>query len=357
MTAVGTLGGPLARNLAGKLKKEILDGKIAPGQFLPSVRQLSGKWHLAPKTVHQAMRALVGDGLVSAEVGRGYRVLSRANDPTRGCPIACVLSSQAPGQEWSGFNATLLSALQTASAAYGWSLLGVGARDMAPEQLIEQCRQARSWALIVDSYDPRVLELAGRAGLPAVMVNSWHPEARADAVLQDGFLGGYLAARHLAQKGHRRIAWAGQISESIHGMARFGGAVNGLREAGLGFEADMILELREGSPSDAPRRLLSRADRPTAVLALWQGRCAEMARAAADLGLVPGRDVEVAGWCSEEEYDGGYQSAFPGGYLPPTVTWSLATLAKTTVARLAERRERPELPPMRIHIETRLIVK
>jgi len=357
MTVVGMLGGPLASNLAGKLKKEILEGRIPPGQFLPSVRQLSGKWQLAPKTVHQAMRQLVGDGLVSAEVGRGYRVLSMVNDPTKGCPIACVMYSQAPDQEWRGFNATLLAALQAAAATQSWSLLGVGARGMPAEQLIEQCRASRAWALIVESYDPRVLELAARAGLPAVMVDSWHPDARADAVLQDGFLGGYQAARHLASRGHKRIAWAGQITESAHGMLRFGGAVNGLREAGLAFEPDMILELPEGSPSDAVARLLARPDRPTAVLALWQRRSVEAVAAVRELGLVPGKDVEVVGWCSAEEYAGGYAADFPEGAVPPTVTWSMATLARTAVARLAERRERPELPPMRIHIETRLTVK
>ncbi|HOX07055.1 MAG TPA: substrate-binding domain-containing protein, partial [Planctomycetota bacterium] len=155
----------------------------------------------------------------------------------------------------------------------------------------------------------------------------------------------------------KRIAWAGQITESAHGMLRFGGAVNGLREAGLAFEPDMILELPEGSPSDAVARLLARPDRPTAVLALWQRRSVEAVAAVRELGLVPGKDVEVVGWCSAEEYAGGYAADFPEGAVPPTVTWSMATLARTAVARLAERRERPELPPMRIHIETRLTVK
>ena len=357
MTVIRTTGGPLANKLAGELKQEILDGRIAPGQFLPSVRQLSHSRQMAPKTVHQAVRSLAGDGLVSAEVGRGYRVLSRANDPTRGCPIACVKSSQAPGETWRGFGATLLAALQAAAATQGWSLLGVGAQGMAAEQLIEQCRQARSWALIVDCYDPRVLELAAKAGLPSIMVDSWHPEARADAVLQDGFLGGYLAARHLAAKGHRRIGWVGQITETAHGMTRFGGAVNGLRESGLAFEADDILELPEGTPSDAVRRFLDRPERPTAVLALWQRRCVETVAAVRALGLVPGRDVEVVGWCSEEEYAGGYAGAFQDAQVPPTVTWSVATLARTAVARLAERRGRPDLPPVRINVETRLVAR
>ena len=357
MTVNRIQGGPVASNLARELKSAILAGSLAPGEFLPSVRQLSQRRRLAPKTVYHAVRALVADGLVSAEPGRGYRVLSRANDPTRGCPIACVMYSQAPDQEWRGFNATLLAALQDAASAQGWSLLGVGARGMPPEQLIEQCRSSRAWALIVESYNPRVLELAAKAGLPAVMVDSWHPDARADAVLQDGFLGGYQAARHLVSRGHRRIAWAGQVSESAHGMLRFGGAVNGLREAGMAFDPDMILELPEGAPCAAVRRLLERPDRPTAVLALWQRRCVETITAARELGLVPGRDVEVVGWCSEEEYAGGYAADFPEGAVPPTVVWSMATLARTTVARLAERRERPELPPMRINIETRLAVR
>jgi DNA-binding LacI/PurR family transcriptional regulator len=346
-------GGRTAAGLCQFLKKLILAGRVAPGDLLPSVRKLSAEHGLSCKTVHRALKLLASDGLVASEPCRGYRVLARANDPNRGHPIAYVLSAQMAGEKWTGLNRLLLTALQDAAGMRGWSMLGAGARGIAYGEVIEQCRASRAWGVIVDVHSPEIVEMARRAGLTVVMVDAWHPDAKADAILQDGFRGGLLAGRHLAELGHRRVAWFGPISESVHSMSRFGGAVNGLRKFGVPLAPDLIVETPELDATDLARKLLARKDRPSAVIALWRERAFEVANAAREMGLVLGKDIDMVGWTVEEQYDE-YVSHFSGNPVPAAITWDLSTLAETAVARLAERRDRPDLPPMRIHIETRL---
>jgi hypothetical protein len=78
------------------------------------------------------------------------------------------------------------------------------------------------------------------------------------------------------------------------------------------------------------------------------------ARAARELGLALGRDLDLVGWCAEGHWDRAYEAAFGPGQVPPTVTWSVTQMAEAALARLAERRAHPELPTMRMNIETRL---
>ena len=78
-----------------------------------------------------------------------------------------------------------------------------------------------------------------------------------------------------------------------------------------------------------------------------------MARAAAKLGLRTGRDLDVVGWVPEESYSK-YVASFTEGQVPAAVTWSMTSLVEAVMARLAERRRRPELPITRMIIATRL---
>jgi hypothetical protein len=69
------------------------------------------------------------------------------------------------------------------------------------------------------------------------------------------------------------------------------------------------------------------------------------------LGLVVGRDFEMVGWCTEEEY-ADFCSWFPPGLVPAAVTWSIARMAEAAVARLKQRRMEPKLAPAMIRIPT-----
>jgi DNA-binding LacI/PurR family transcriptional regulator/DNA-binding transcriptional regulator YhcF (GntR family) len=353
MTVANIEGGPAAAELAAGLRKNIESGDIAAGEFLPSVRRLSRERSLAHKTVYHALRTLAAEGFVSAEPGRGYRVLARANDPHRGCPVSYVLSSQLVGEDINPFYTRLMAELQGAAGRQGWSLLGVGTSNMTPAKSIEQCVASRSWGLIVETHGSELIARALKAGFAVVMIDSWSAGAGVDAVIQDGFGGGFTAAEYLAGRDRKRIAWFGPATLTVHGRSRFGGAVSGLLENGLALAPELIVDAREGDTFEAARRLLSGRNRPDAVLALSPSKCVEIARAAKELGLAPGEDIDLVGW-SADEFEPQFAADLPAGWSPPRITWSMRTLVNTAMERLAERRERPDLPAMRINIETRL---
>jgi len=340
--------------LAGLLRRKIGTGGMPVGEYLPTVRELSGEHGVSRETARRAIKLLEAEGLVAAEARHGVRVLARVNDPDRGLPVAFVASRpEGPGL-WDDFHRMLLAGLQKAAAERGWSLLAVAGVGRSGREVTEQLRDCRVCGIVLDTISPEVVAAVRRLGMPAVMMDAWDPEMSLDAAVQDGFQGALLAAQHLAGRGHRRIGWLGPIAESAQSRERFGGAAAGIAAAGLELVPEFLADTpRAGAPA-AARRMLSRPDRPTAVLGLWHEAAAALVRAATELGLRPGSDLDVVGWTPEEQYDTVYRALFDGGAPPATMVWSVAELARAAVARLAERRAKPALAPALIKIPVRL---
>ena len=186
--------------LQAKLRERLRSGEVTPGELLPSVRTLSSEHGLAPKTVHRALKALAAEGLAVAEPRHGFRVLARANDPHNGCPVAYVLAGFGTTDAGADrFHRNLQNSLQRAMAERSWSLLGVSLGDRRPEEVMRQLVTARTWAVILDVVNPEFLELVEKARMPAVMVDAWVENAPFDAVLQNNYQGGFLAANHLVK--------------------------------------------------------------------------------------------------------------------------------------------------------------
>lgn len=61
---------PLFSQLIGQIKEAVLSEKIAPGDALPSIRQLANDLQLNNKTVAKAYRLLERDSVIQT---RGYR--------------------------------------------------------------------------------------------------------------------------------------------------------------------------------------------------------------------------------------------------------------------------------------------
>lgn len=347
-----------AGDVAAILRRRIEQGWVGQGQFLPSVRRLSREYGVAPKTVHRALKILNGDGLVEAHPRRGFKVVG-AGRSDAAAPLAMLLSEGRGQSGWNVVIQMLIGVFETLAAASGRSLLVVSAHGCTPREVLRRLAAAGAAGVLVDSADAGLLAAIREAGIPAVMVDSWTPEATFDAVVQDGFVGGMIAARELAERGHKRIAWLGFETRDADPqiIERFSGALGGLAWAGLELPKELRLELPRSSSEGAYQaalKLLKARGRPTGVLALWSPMMEGLIRAARELGLKPGRDFDAVGWSTEEGYERDHLALFGGKPPTPAVTWSVAEMAGAALKRLEERRADPEMPRMQIKVSPRL---
>jgi LacI family transcriptional regulator len=136
------------------------------------------------------------------------------------------------------------------------------------------------------------------AGIPVVLLHRRVPGLRAPLVRHD-FANGYTkAVNHLVERGHRRIGAllpGSPVSRGEHSRAWR----KALMRAGLPPMPELMchagLETVEGAVEAATLDLLSRPDRPTAIVAAWFAATLLAIRLAYEAGLQIGHDLEVVG--------------------------------------------------------------
>ena len=132
--------------------------------------------------------------------------------------------------------------------------------------------------------------------IPVVLAGTREPNLPdVDIVVNDDFAGARSAAQHLIDLGHTRIAHL--RGPGAIGTLRLEGFRSCLLDAGL--DADAYLEtggMSEDGGYAAARRLLSRSDRPTAILAFNDMAAIGALSAADDLRLRVPADVSLVGY-------------------------------------------------------------
>jgi len=350
-----------ALSLSDKLRRQLNNNWVKQGSFLPSERTLARENGVGSTTVRNALKILEQESLIAVEERRGHRVLAHDPAQNKAGPLAFVLSDPGDSAEnYSSFFKTMLIELQRAAGAKKSSLLSISRNDHNLADIVQNLQTTGASGVIVDGGNRDFLEGIRQTGIPMITLETWSDNAQFDAVLQDGFEAGLQAATHLVERGHKHIAWLGLPfgkGEMRHALERFSGAIGGLAQAGLEIPAHFRIASPEKNPDQEfrmARELLSRPDRPTAVMALWQGPSKAVIKAAADLGLELGKDLDMVGWSTEEEYETDYVLSFGSAPVQPAIVWSVRTMADVCISRLFQRQAEPLSPITKTRIPTRL---
>jgi len=353
--SIGKQAGRVAVKIAEDLKSRIAAGELPVGQYLPGVREIGRQNGVSPETARRAVKIIEGEHWVRCHPGHGFRVTAMGNDPEAAAPVAFILSGREQAGGWSSFGQHLLAAMYRAAESRGWSLLGIGAGGRRREEVVAEITAARASGLLLDTADGKLAGELTRLGVPTVLVEELCPGL--DSVTQDNFGGAMRAAEYLVERGHRRLAWFGNLEATAPSRERWAGALAALRD----LDAEIVVQGRLGrdsGESEEDRRRFRQALRGpqgvTGVLIPWWTGAATAAKLAGEEGLAPGSGLEFVAWCPREQLPE-FRAAWPAGDLPATVLWSIDELGDAALARLAERRERPEAPAVRVSVGVELL--
>ena len=189
-------------------------------------------------------------------------------------------------------------------------------------------------------------------GAPIVAVDPHTGSHDVPTVDSDNLSGGQMAAGHLLDLGHRRIALIGGRPDLESAKLREQGFRQALAEAGVEVDESLIYagDYDPKVSATAARDLLSRQDRPTAVFAANDVTAIATIEVARSMGLRVPEDLSVIG------FDNIPESALCTPQLT-TVSQPIRTMGERAVGMLIRLIRKEELETMRISLATELVVR
>jgi DNA-binding LacI/PurR family transcriptional regulator len=256
-----------------RLRQTIKRGDLPPGALVGTEFAFSQEWGLARNTVRRGIEVLVGEGLLERRPGKGLFV--------RG-PEAATRTVQVvvPTLAWS-HQVKIARGAQDAGRERGVQILVYDAHGRMEADLDVIRRlpdSAIDGAIIVSLHHRRFSEVLFElkaAGYPFVLVDQRLHELEVPTVAENYYDGGYLAGKHLAELGHRRVAFLGPLNLQII-VERLNGFRDAMLDAGVLFDRSLVVDLggesvtewmneRLEQVEDLLLPLFKRPDRPTAV--------------------------------------------------------------------------------------------
>lgn len=355
-----TLPARVSGRVADELRAGIISGRFQVGRYLPSERDMAQEYKVSARSIRTALKLLTAENMIAVEPRKGYRVISTGGGALRrpGGDKLVFIYSHPDRAGVDIFHHRTLLEMQSAASRQRLNLFGIAVEKQSAGEIIEQVRGIGACGIILNTCNPELLETIAACGIPAVTIDSATPDGRFDAVLQDGFTGAAVATRWILERGRKNIAFFGHVTGVGHsGLERLGGVLAVLAGAGIQLPAGRLIHTpfsRNDAYLEAAQNLLSLPERPDGILALWQGPCRAIRWAARELGLVQGRDLDIVGWATEENFDDEGPAGYGPADTPPAMVWSMARMAETCLARLAERLNNPALPTTTIKIPANL---
>lgn len=182
--------------------------------------------------------------------------------------------------------------------------------DSADKELeyLRQAREKRTDGILLYPVqaDARYLEEVKRSSAPIVFLNRHTDDPSFDYVMNDNVHGAYLAASHLIQKGHKKIAYVCAKPKASTGQERIAGCRMAMKEAGIPPDSLELLFCEENIESSyrLVKELVTREKPPSSIF-MWDDRLAVSAikairearlRIPEDVAVVGYDDIEIAAY-------------------------------------------------------------
>lgn len=287
-------GGPRYEGVMRAVWDAIHAGHFRPGERLPDTRTLSRQLSVSPVTAHRGLRELVRRGILQRVRGQGTFVSERYTPgayTAAAARIAIVMRDGAAVSEY--YHGAVIEGIKQGAQQLSVKLMLL----RLGEELYEPC----DGSIIIA---PRAEELEGITRRPPsnrlLVVGARCNSTALQWIDVDNADLSSRAVSHLAELGHRRIAYVGGTDE-----------VSNSRDRWAGFRA---AHLKLGDAQQEPRwfvrssgwrlgetgrqellGLLMRAQRPTAIFAGGYYFALDCFAVAASLGLRVPQDLSIVG--------------------------------------------------------------
>ncbi|REE66969.1 GntR family transcriptional regulator [Paenibacillus taihuensis] len=272
---------PLYTQIRTFISDQIAQGKLKPGERLPSENELAEHFGVSRITVKGALSTLVEEGAVYRIQGKGSFVADgpQSKEPAlypTGAPLVKprkmkLISLLIPSLK-TAYMVNLVKGVEEAAALGGYRVIVSMTHESVETEcmLLAEADEFGVDGVIVypvegESYNEDILRMSLR-GYPIVVIDRYLKGLETNCVCSDHFGGAYEATNHLIQSGHTRIAF---LTAPAKGTSSMEDRLDGYRRAlaDHGIPSDPRLVFTNTDPIQIERFLRESTD-VTAVFAL-----------------------------------------------------------------------------------------
>jgi LacI family transcriptional regulator len=286
-------GRPLYATVKEALRAAIDQGVFVPGEQMPSTKELSEQLAVSLVTAHRALQELVQSGVLERSQGRGTFVHSRYHQRRNVAPggrIGLIFHRDASLADF--YHGQILEGIHRSAEALNIDLILL----RSGEDVRNECN---GYLLVNPLPDDVQVFSDDDIRQPVLVVGARTANPRLPSYDVDNVLIARLAIAHLAELGHRRIAYVGGALLTSSSRDRWNGFGQTCRE--------LSLECIQGKLTAAPAMrmtdneraeliaLLRSGTRPSAIFAAGYQFALELYGAARAAGVGIGTDLSIVG--------------------------------------------------------------
>ncbi len=238
------------------LKKEIIDGRIRPGNKIPSENELAKQYDISRHIVRKALSMLENEGLIEAVHGRGTFCTDRLQNKKNSHNIAVIttyISDYIFPLLIRGMDAVLTN------NGYSIILKNTGNSQKNEAKALQDILTKNIDGLIIEPSKSEIYcqhtslyEKFDAMNVPYVFIQGTYIQmSDKPNVILDDIEGSYLLTRYLIQLGHKNIVGIFKIDD-VQGTGRHKGYIKALNEGGIPYDPDKVIlfhtEDREKKP-------------------------------------------------------------------------------------------------------------
>lgn len=285
-------GKPLYLAARDRIREAIDAGQFAPGEQMPSTKELSEQLEVSLVTAHRALQELVNVGVLQRSQGKGTFVHTGYLEGRRSiseCRVGLVFNAEASLGEYS--HCQMFEGIRQAAQALRVDLLLM--------RFDEDIRRECDGFLYVNPSQTEVDALGAAKRRPVVLIGGRSDSPFVCSVDVDNADLARQGVGHLAGLGHSAIGFVGGPDDLSGNRERWAGFRQAMEDRNLPVRPASALRGEGWRLTDRERseliRMLSSPSRPTAILAAGYDFAMDVYAAARTLGLKIGETLSVVG--------------------------------------------------------------
>jgi len=254
--------------------EKIATGEFAPGEKIPSERNLCEMLSVSRTTIRRAIDELAAEGVLVRIPAKGTYVAESNLTNTQSTGnigfIRCYRRNPLTSINDDIFYPRILAGVEAVISKNGYHCLVQSVNENEfTEQTVAQLTQKVDGLICCELRSQRFLDTLRASRLPIVLVSPSLTPSSVDMVEISNREGAVAAVNHLIEHGHRRIAFIGGSPNSRPSKVREAGYIQALKDSGLQVRSEYISSSgwKRTDGCTAMERLLACDPRPTAVFA------------------------------------------------------------------------------------------